>query len=72
MIIPLEDFMADKLINLRIPESIYKDLKAYQEENKPHMSMNAIIVDAILADVRKQYDSQQGRELREFMIEAAR
>lgn len=38
-------------ITLRIPEEVYVKLKKLQKE-RPHMSLNALIVEAIIEQVR--------------------
>jgi len=40
-------------ITLRMPERIHQRLVAYQRQ-KPHMSLNAIIVEAISKDLDRQ------------------
>ena len=40
-------------ITLRIPERIHSRLVAYQRQ-KPHMSLNALIVEAISKDLDRQ------------------
>jgi len=34
-------------ITVRVPDAVYKALKRYREKEKPHLSQNALIVEAI-------------------------
>jgi predicted transcriptional regulator len=36
-------------LTIRIPDQILRELKEYQKRFKPHMSQNALIVEAIIA-----------------------
>lgn len=40
--------------NLRLPAPLNKRLIAYNKKNKPHMSRNAIIVEAVSALLERQ------------------
>ena len=44
-------------MSLRIPEVVYKRLKKLQTE-KPHLSLNALIVEAILYSLDKDQQNQ--------------
>lgn len=40
----------EQTYNLRMPKNLYKELK-HEKERRPHMSINAIIIEAIIADL---------------------
>ena len=41
-------------MSLRIPESTYQTLLAYKNRFKPHLSLNALVVEAILEQATKK------------------
>lgn len=40
--------MRVKTTNIRIPESVHERLHQYKNERKPHMSLNSLIVEAVV------------------------
>lgn len=51
-----------KNINIRFPASVHEALIDYRDKRKPHMSINALVVDAVTELVEKQERSRQDIE----------
>ena len=51
----------DEVFNLsiRIPSEIYETFITYKNRFKPHMSLNAIIVEAIIEQTKQSLPSQE-------------
>jgi len=47
-------------VNIRIPDEVHEELTKYKTNQKPHMSLNAIIVEAILERLEENKDIQKG------------
>jgi hypothetical protein len=43
---------------VRIPEGTYNTLLAYKERFKPHLSLNALIVEAIIEEIARKMPSE--------------
>ncbi|MDR2049742.1 MAG: hypothetical protein LBP69_09845 [Treponema sp.] len=41
-------------LTVRIPEATYKVFMAYRERFKPHMSLNALIVESIIEEIERK------------------
>jgi hypothetical protein len=49
-----------KNVNVRFPEGVHEALSDYRERHKPHMSINALIVDAVDRFVERHEAAQSG------------
>lgn len=48
-------------VNVRFPNEIHSALTAYKQNEKPHMSLNAIIVEAVAEQVARHEREQRIR-----------
>lgn len=47
-------------VNIRLPDSMHAKLKEYKQEQKPHMSLNALIVESVLKELDSNDDIAAG------------
>ena len=39
-------------LTIRIPDAIHEELKRYRDEKRPHLSLNALIMEAIVSEIQ--------------------
>jgi predicted transcriptional regulator len=59
-------------LTIRIPDQVFRALKEYREQVKPHLSQNAIIVEAIIEEVKLKTSTEAALERREQPAEEER
>lgn len=49
-------------VNVRIPDEVHEKLKKFKEKKKPHLSINSIIVEAILESLNEPRQTKISKE----------
>ncbi len=50
-----------KIVSIRFPDGIHKSLRTYKQTEKPHMSLNSIVIEAVQEQLSKKETEINGR-----------